>query len=314
MEKKQNASVRMFWMKTLSPLHVGTGRGVDYIDLPIAREKVSNWPFVPGSAIKGVVADFYGADVKAREKKESAVLRSAFGTASQGGDDTSNAGALIFTDAHLLCLPVQSLFGTFAWCTSPLALARFLKDAGYAGYKGPYPEIPNIKEASCLFSEDSKLLSPGEHKKIYLQDLDLPGKESQEAGAWADCIAGGVFAGDTAWQKIFKERFVILPEDVFSYLCEMGTQVDARIRIEQETKTVKAGALWYEESLPCDTILSGFVWCDGTFHERDAFPPKVLLEKFCSSEEEKVLQIGGKASIGRGRVTMTFEKNSDEEV
>lgn len=52
---------RRYWIHTMTPLHVGTGRGVGYIDLPIAREKVTNWPCIPGSAVKGVVADHFGA-------------------------------------------------------------------------------------------------------------------------------------------------------------------------------------------------------------------------------------------------------------
>ena len=67
--------------------------------------------------------------------------------------------------------------------------------------------------------------------------------------------------------------------------------------------------LWYEESLPCESILTGFVWCEGMFHKRDEHTARYLMDTYCASEEEKVLQMGGKASIGRGRVVMTFEKN-----
>ena len=55
-----------YWIHTITPLHVGAGKGLGYIDLPIAREKVTNWPYIPGSSVKGVISDYYGADEESR--------------------------------------------------------------------------------------------------------------------------------------------------------------------------------------------------------------------------------------------------------
>ena len=44
---------RLTFIHALSPLHAGTGQGVGVIDLPIAREKATNLPFLPGSTLKG---------------------------------------------------------------------------------------------------------------------------------------------------------------------------------------------------------------------------------------------------------------------
>ncbi len=60
---------RIYWLHAITPLHVGTGRGLGYIDLPIMREKVTNWPLVPGSAIKGVISDMYRVH-ESRDKSE----------------------------------------------------------------------------------------------------------------------------------------------------------------------------------------------------------------------------------------------------
>jgi hypothetical protein len=43
-------------LHTLSPLHAGTGRAADIIDLPTARMKATGIPIVPGSFIKGCSA------------------------------------------------------------------------------------------------------------------------------------------------------------------------------------------------------------------------------------------------------------------
>ena len=47
------SNTRIYWLHALSPTHVGTGRGLGYIDLPVHRDKVTNWPVIPGSAFKG---------------------------------------------------------------------------------------------------------------------------------------------------------------------------------------------------------------------------------------------------------------------
>ncbi|CAG1004418.1 partial CRISPR system Cms endoribonuclease Csm3, partial [Gammaproteobacteria bacterium] len=116
-------AAKMYWLHALTPLHVGTGRGVGFIDLPVAREKATGWPVVPGSGIKGVLADRHGATDDKR--KTDPKLAAAFGRAD---DKLANSGALIFTDARMVCLPVRSLYGTFAWVTSPLALRRLARD------------------------------------------------------------------------------------------------------------------------------------------------------------------------------------------
>ncbi|RMD58772.1 type III-B CRISPR module RAMP protein Cmr4, partial [Candidatus Parcubacteria bacterium] len=46
---------KLMFLHALSPLHAGTGQGVGAIDLPIAREKGTEIPIVPGSSLKGVL-------------------------------------------------------------------------------------------------------------------------------------------------------------------------------------------------------------------------------------------------------------------
>jgi len=137
------ANTRIYWLHELTPLHVGTGQGTGFIDLPIMREKTTCWPLVPGSSVKGVLADYHQATAEGREKDAS--LRAAFGRADNSEVDKDNAGSLVFTDARMVCLAVRSVFGTFAWVSSPLALRRFQRDLAAAGIGGlpahcPVPE------------------------------------------------------------------------------------------------------------------------------------------------------------------------------
>ena len=279
-----------YWIHAMTPLHVGAGRGLGYIDMPIVREKVTNWPYIPGSSIKGVIADYFGAsDDDARKKEENRHLKAAFGTS--GSDNECAAGALVFTDANILCLPVRSFYGTFAWVTSPFCLRRSKTNIN----------LPKFPDDTDAFTTEATRLT-GNDGKIYLEDLDINAQKNSEAGKIAQDIAASLFSENREWQKIFAERFTIVSDDLFTFLCESGTEVNAHIRIDSKTGIVKEGALWYEEALPVESILTGHVWCDKVFV--NGITSDDLFERFCG--RELAIQIGGKASTGKGLVRCVF--------
>ena len=81
--------------------------------------------------------------------------------------------------------------------------------------------------------------------------------------------------------------------------------------IDDKTGVVRKGALWYEETLPGETILSGMVWCEKVYvakknsEEKNVPTPKALLDAYCVNNDH--LQIGGKASTGKGIVRLVYE-------
>lgn len=289
------AETRMYWLHALTPVHVGSGFGLGFIDLPIMREKVTNWPVVPGSAVKGVLAEDHGASTKEGRDKVPK-LRAAFGS---GGDENANAGALVFSDARLVCLPVRSLYGTFAWATSKLALQRLKRDLDAAKAGGTLPEPPG-ETGRALVAQRSAVASGN---KAYLGDLDFTTDATNaDAQKWAVALSQELFAHDAAWRTEFQARFIILPNDSFDYFCETGTEVAAHIKIDPDLKTVdkKQGGLWYEESLPAETILAGLVWCDRVFG--NGVTREDVLVYARAKAESGEIQIGGKATVGKGRV------------
>lgn len=298
-------ATRIYWLHALSPTHAGTGRGVGYIDLPIDRDGVTGWPVIRGSAFKGVWADYFRATEEARNREDDQgrILKAAFGLAGDGNN--SNAGALIPTDARLVCLPVRSFRGTFAWCASPLCLQMFHRTLTLAKVKDlpPVPEGLDENKAHCPPGPPRTLLKEGKH--IYLEDLDFDTTECQTAGRWAEKIAGWVFPGDPAWQEQFQRRFIVISDATFDFLCKTGTEVHTRVKIDDEMKTVASGHLWTEESLPAESILAGLVQCDRVFGRNgEDITPDGLLDQF--AKNELPLQIGGKATVGRGQVRCVF--------
>jgi CRISPR-associated protein Cmr4 len=273
---------KIFHLHALSALHVGTGQGVGVVDLPIARARATNLPLVPGSAIKGVMRD----DLPGLNAQSRITL---FGPDSlaDGGD---HAGALAVGDAHLLILPVRSFNGVVAFATCPFILGRYARDLGRA------QDIPSLLDEQAAVIEGSLLVSRG---KVLLEDLDLVAVEGDaHCAAWAKAIALALYPGDTVWQEELQKRFIVLPDQVFSFLADTATEIRARIRIDDQTRTVARGALWYEENLPAETVLWGVI---GVSHSRSPKDGSSAAELAALLPTGAVhMQIGGKHTVGRG--------------
>jgi len=304
-------NTKMYWLQAITPLHVGSGKGIGFIDMPIMREKVTNWPLVPGSAVKGVMRDYF--DSPTGGDNYSALFDAAFGKPNEEKnkddkrngtrviDDTGNAGSLVLSDAHIVCLPIRSLYGTFAYITSQLVLEKLKRDLSFAGYKNA-PTSPKACDNEALHPFESKLVT--ENEKIFFEDLDFDAHENNETEHWAEFLGNLIFPNDTVWNGIFRERFAIVSDDCFNFLSETGTEVAAHVRIEDDTKIVAKGALWYEEALPAEAIMAGIAWCDRVFGSND-FNETTILEMFCPTSGLD-LQVGGKATVGKGRIRCSF--------
>lgn len=279
-------NTRLLFIQALSPIHAGTGQGVGVIDNPIAREKSTDIPFIPGTTIKGVLRDAC-PDSNDKERKDKD-REEIFGSARDAVE--LSMGAVTFSDARLLLLPVRSLKGVFAWVTSPLLLKRLLRDAGNIDGVS----LPSVGENDCLISNASELnLSNG---KVVLEDLDLNSASNDAVGQWADWLADSLYEKDSAWYPEMKKRLCIVADDSLAFLLESATEITTRIAMDEKTKTVKDGALWYEEALPVETVLVSML----ISKNENAF---TKLEDFTNN---KTLQFGGNATVGRGLCKATM--------
>ncbi|MGH2533305.1 MAG: type III-B CRISPR module RAMP protein Cmr4 [Thermomicrobiales bacterium] len=290
---------RMLYIRALSPIHSGTGQSTGVIDLPVAREKITDWPYLPGSSLKGVLRDACdpGGDF---DEKNPRPFDRAFGPPTNFAD--KYAGALTFCDAHLLCLPVRSFYGAFAWITCPLALDRWKEDAA-AARAALTVTVPGAPPADhLLLAPSTKLTGGGD--KVYLEDLDLTREDDAErqqaAAAVAATIASAVFP-DAAWQTTFVERFGIVGDDLFTALTLTGTEVAARIVLSDASKTVEN--LWYEEAVPAQAIFAAPVLAESRL--LNGAEPWTLFTAPLTDPR----QIGGNASVGRGLAWLRLSPN-----
>ena len=296
----------VYFIHALSPLHPGVGQGVGSVDLPVAREKATGIPYLPGSSVKGVLRD--AARAKGPPEWTKPKEEAIFGPDTNNAD--AHAGAAYFGDAKLLLLPVRSYAGVFAYATSPYLLRRFKREAEMAGIETPeLPEGPKEQDVA-LVGEDSKVVDKitvkggAKEEKVLLEDLDFNPEVHLRVSEWEEWISDR-----TGWPDLpLKGRLLVLEDDVMSYLLETALEVVTRIRIDETKKTVAKGALWFEENIPAESVLYGLLSV-----APKSFGPAngsaLLDEEILDQLEELIrspLQFGGNATVGRGLSRMAL--------
>lgn len=280
-------------IQALSPLHAGTGQSTGAVDLALAREKATGFPYLPGSGLKGALRDRCEQMEQTRQS-----TRVVFGPEQK--DAGEHAGALIVGDGLLLLLPVRSLHGTFAYVTSPYLIRRLLRDWREVSRSTKLPEVPVIAQMERCLTAEPSLLKPVTGKpRVVLEDLDFACEAMKPA--LGELLGKLVYPEerDRTERETLVQRLCILHDDVMAYLAQQGTDVVARIALDPETKTVKTGALWYEENLPTETILYSLVTAmapRGSQHPGGNGVGETLRQLV-----QLPLQLGGNATIGCGR-------------
>jgi len=131
MQKRDLFSLCVFY--AISPIHAGAGSSLAAVDLPIQRERHTNWPHIQASAVKGAMRAHY------RDFAENtSLINYLFGSDEQDGwkDKENIPGAVSVSDAKLLAFPVRSSVAPFVWVTCPAVLARLKRDLTFPGWKG----------------------------------------------------------------------------------------------------------------------------------------------------------------------------------
>ncbi len=299
----KNAKVMFIYTET--SLHCGSGTSLGVIDLPIQREKYTDYPVCQASGIKGVIREWF--EMKYGYKDQS--IKYTFGPDFSGGESDAHAGAATFTDGRLLLFPVRSLNGVFAYTTSVFALSRLKRDLEMAGVKVVWniPQFPG----KILGVAESKAKSVD--NKVVLEEYTFDFQADDSVKEIGDWIAGNAIpqGGEYEfWRGKVKADLLILPENAFRDFVKLSTEVQARIRINNVTKTVDKGALFYEEALPCDSLLYAVVLAHDPACDKENRPSGLqdheAVMNFISEINGKRLQFGGDATIGKGIVNVNF--------
>lgn len=243
-------------------IHPGAGRNLGVIDLPVAREAATDYPVLVGSSFKGALRDH------ARPLGD-AKLDLLFGKQAE-------AGQLLVSDARLLLLPVRSLTGQYRWVTCPHLLERFARDRRRAGL---------TTTLGSLSVAAGQALGQGP-KTLFLEEREFVVSSAVPNGVITE-LEG--LLGDEQAAKRLQPQLVILADKDFAWFARYGLAVQARNVLDETTKTSKN--LWYEETLPPDTVMYVLI------SERTSGGVTELRNLFTT---RPYLQAGGNETIGQG--------------
>jgi CRISPR-associated protein Cmr4 len=260
---------------------VGAGSSVGAIDMPIQRERHTQIPIIPGSSLKGVLRDRWN------DRKEEQV--ELFGSDPGAGDLTP--GNLIIGEARVLCFPVRSAKGSFAWLTCPLALARYAREKG-----GTFAEMTGLDDETCLAGTEVRLKGQDGKEGVVLEEYAFTAVRAIPADVLA--LLQKALPNDALWATLDK-RLVIVSDGIFSHFCATACEVQQRICVDDEKGTVRGGALFNQENVPCETLFYAVLG-----QRKDG---KGWAELAASLKANSVQQIGGDESIGLGFCTLSME-------
>jgi CRISPR-associated protein Cmr4 len=281
------------WAET--PIHAGTGSSVEGIDLPIQREAHSGWPCVYGSAVKGALR------AKAEDKwgKGNSSIAYVFGPDTDNASE--HAGALLVGDARLLLLPVRSLNSHFKWVTCSALLERLQRDSARLGIAMDFP-LPRQ-------SDGNKALLPAtDGNDLFLEEYRF----STEKTDLGDLIRVLNRLSGIA-ESALEAQLAIVHNDHFNHLSRYATSITAHIAIDTDTKTVKKGALWYEETLPPETVLYCALGAYRARNDKNTLGAETILNSITQDlfRPSPYLQLGGNETVGMGWCKVTVGSGNE---
>ena len=293
-----------------TPLHAGSGSDLGAVDLPIQRERHTDFPKVEGSSIKGCFRESFDEsdkEITLNSKKfkvnNEKVIDLVFGPE----DGNKHAGALGFTDARLLLFPVKSMKGVFAWITCPRVLRQFKNDLSLAKIfpDKTFPESPGVVPGSNVTISH----------KVILEEYTFSLSGSDVHKDFAEWLADNILPSGAEynyWREKMKKDVVVLNDDDFRDFVNLSTEVITRTKIDSKTGTVETGALFTEEYLPTESILYSLALATPIMISDDG--KKEPFRDECSEKEAKnvleyftnglpnIIQMGGNATIGKGLI------------
>ncbi len=264
-------------------VHVGTGRSLGVVDLPVAREPATDYPYIPGSSLKGALRDLY-RQLKNGDGKE------LFG-------DQDRAGKVRISDAQIVLLPVRSLEGAYKWVTCPLVLERLGRMMARAKLECVPDKPVNVP---LWIPKDRR---EGQEEAIFLEEREfyLSQSDPEPLSPWSELLKKLI--AHEATRSRLESQLVVVSDDDFAWFARYALAITARNVLDEETKTSKN--LWYEEALPPDTLMCALVHC------MDKQAAKEIAGLLKEGNGKGFLQVGGNETTGQGWMSIKVVEKGD---
>jgi len=248
----KKSAILTFYAET--PIHMGAGQSVSYVDLPVQRERHTSFPVLWSSGIKGVIRDLASRVWNDKDRVET-----IFGPEDGSSDFAS---CISITDAKILLYPVRSVKGVFAWITCPFVLKRFMEDLNAVGeefkHNNQEIQIPDVSDDKVFIASDN-LKIQGQNS-VALEEFVFEVDESQKEKVESLANSLKSILPDNPLTQSLVNHLAIVSDNVFRDFVNYAVEIRTRIRIDQALGTVKKGALFSEELIPSESVFYSLIF------------------------------------------------------
>jgi CRISPR-associated protein Cmr4 len=266
---------RIGYLYSLAPIHCG-GEGDLGNILEIAREAHTNFPYIPGSSLRGSLRNellqYQGQEVSDR------LFGRELTNSTQMG-----VHQVWFGDARLLWVPMRTLSlqgrDIFSW----VSCHSLIRDCGILSQqpKAIFPDYAVGSRAGTYSVADATI----EVRKLSAeQEAAL-----KFAGTWSSNL------GEPTHQNWQSNR-IVLPDSDFQVLMEHSLWTQIRNKIEEESGS--AEVFWTDVCIPRDTIFY-YGW---GYNLQKSNPVTASDNQAMTEILSGLIQVGGQANVGRGWV------------
>jgi len=329
-------------------LHAGSGDDVGIVDLPIQREKHTQFPKIESSSLKGAIREvfeqkanskaqnfknwndddvmihrLFGFDDGSIKKPNLQNLQNHFKYSPEGGKENEKkeghdySGCIAFTDARLLLFPVKSMKGVFVWVTCPQVLNKLATDLAITGIT-----LENLDKVKALPIEGDgqagvASTDPLVSDVVILEEYAYKSKQYDAIRDFAGELAQIIFPSSELayWKELLQKNLVILSDNDFRDFTEMSTEVITRTKIDNETGTVADGALFTEEYLPNDAVLYTSIFASDEYGKQESTKKADEVMAYVVKKFEKDIpffQLGANATLGKGMLRTAIKKGAND--
>jgi len=287
MYKQENSQIMSLY--AISPVHAGAGSSMGVVDLPVQRERHTNWPHIQASGVKGSMRHHFEKFKSVLDQPEmkdqlDQITEKIFGSENYENDGTL-PGAVSVSDAKLLAFPMRSSKSPFVSITCPAVLKRLGNDLILIG-KSEEMTIPSIAEDEAIIISGN--IKHGE--EILLEDYEVK------------IIAGENLKLSATAEKMLKkaETLLLVSDSIFNYGAENCMEIRTQIKIDDKTGTTDTGSLRYEELLPSDSMMYVILFYGASRNTKNAIQAEQLISYMKDEVIKSHIQIGGNETLGCG--------------
>ena len=280
---------RVGYLYSLAPIHCGGEGNLGNI-LEIAREVHTNFPYIPGSSLRGSLRD----EVLSTANEQ--ITDTLFGK-ELNDDGQMGVHQAWFGDARLLWVPMRTMSSNqqdvFTWVSCHSLIRDHALLANLPGINFPNHAI-GTKRGNYTIADAALNV---------VQFTDSEKKAIALAGNWPESLKNSIA---TTWEK----SLVVLPDADFQVFMEHSllTQVRNKIQEGQQGATSEGSAevFWTDVCIPRDTIFY-YSWGYSLLKNN---PVTQTEHDSLMTVLQGLVQVGGQANVGRGWAQSWVANNS----